>query len=568
MFHQGVGAFIAPLPHCACSSHKLLSSVFYNSSVSHGVPKTLVSTRTRTRQSKIFLHQHPTAVADTPAYDNPLAYRFLERGNTESCVLVGVDVTSTRIAKDTKQTSTRIFDLTSSLDELERLAETAGLTVAATVTQALPMPDPATYIRSGKVSELRETMSSHDCCTAIFDVELTPGQQRSLEEALSDNHSVVKVIDRTALILEIFAQHAATREGQLQVELALYQYRLPRLTRLWTHLGRQGGSGGVGLRGPGETQLEVDRRLINDRVTKLKEELTLVHAHRSRLRNARRRKSGSPVVALIGYTNAGKSTLLNSMTGASALAADALFATLDPTTRLARLHGLKMSPEVLVTDTVGFVQNLPTQLVAAFRATLEEVVEADVLIHVVDGSVTDEVLMWQMQAVDNVLKDIGAGGKPMMIVVNKVDLLEDERVKEVRQFLFNNWDADVVTVSAKSGIGVDDIGAAVEETLRRAMLQVDVLIPYSRGDLTSAIYRQGCVLSEQFVEEGTRLCVRVPGSLWSRLQEFIVASGEVDSNGTSAGGTSNDASISQTSDERIWSDIAKGRRRAVEADDS
>lgn len=547
-------AFALPLISTAKSRHTHSSVSFLQVPVRHSLTAaTPLSRKVHHVQRQ---HSHAvTAIADTPIFEHPLGYRFVEPDKREPCILVGVEVTSTRITTENGygDAPSRTFSLASSLDELAQLAETAGLSVTATVTQSLPVPDPATYIRSGKVSELRAQLGAHSSCTAIFDVELTPAQQRSLEEALSDGeNNIVKVIDRTALILEIFAQHAATREGQLQVELALYQYRLPRLTRLWTHLGRQSGSGGVGLRGPGETQLEVDRRLINVRVTKLKEELTLVRAHRSRLRNARRRKVGAPVVALIGYTNAGKSTLLNAMTGASVLAANALFATLDPTTRRARVQGLKMSPEILITDTVGFVQNLPTQLVAAFRATLEEVVEADVLVHVVDGSVSDDIMMRQMEAVNNVLEDIGAGDKPTVIVVNKTDLVDDARTGEVRQLLQGNCDMDVVAVSAKRGEGVDGIGAAIEETLKRAMFQVDLVIPYTRGDVIAVIYRQGCVLSEQFLDEGTRLSVRVPGILWGRLREFMVDD-DSDDNIT----TNERASPDGDKDE--WADLAKGR---------
>lgn len=550
------GAFVTPLIGNPNSSQAYSSVSYLRRPICQfvgGAPSILGKALDVRRQSA----RGVVAIADTPTFDHPLGYRFVEPEKREPCVLVGVDVTSTRVITENgnADTPSRIFSLASSLDELAQLTDTAGLSVATTVTQTLPVPDPATYIRSGKVSELRAALRAHGSCTAIFDVELTPAQQRSLEEALSEGDSIVKVIDRTALILEIFAQHAATREGQLQVELALYQYRLPRLTRLWTHLGRQSGSGGVGLRGPGETQLEVDRRLINVRVTKLKEELMLVRAHRSRLRNARRRKVGAPVVALIGYTNAGKSTLLNAMTGASALAANALFATLDPTTRRARLQGLKMSPEILITDTVGFVQNLPTQLVAAFRSTLEEVVEADVLVHVVDGSVPDDIMMWQMEAVNNVLEDIGAGGKPTVIVANKIDLVDETRIEEIRQLLQDDRDVDVVAVSAKRGEAVDDIGAAVEETLRRAMFQVDLVIPYTRGDVIAVIYRHGSVLSEEFLDEGTRLSVRIPGIMWGRVREFMIddendeiASGE---------GVVSDAADGTERDE--WTDLAKGR---------
>lgn len=484
----------------------------------------------------------------TRTTDHPLGHRFTPPSKRQPCVLVGVELTGfTHISSagdddendaGITHTAERIFDMESSLSELEQLAETAGLEVVGIVTQTLSSPNPSTFIRSGKVSELRSTLQSTGSTTALFDFDLTPGQQRALEASLSGssaptpNGTVISVIDRTALILDIFAQHAATREGQLQVELALYQYRLPRLTRLWTHLERQSGAGGVGLRGPGETQLEVDRRLISARVSKLKHELALVRAHRTRLRSGRRRRVGAPVVALIGYTNAGKSTLLNALTGASsALAADALFATLDPTTRRARLPGLNMSPEVLLTDTVGFVQNLPTQLVAAFRATLEEVVDADLLLHVVDASQPRQVVRWQMQAVDAVVDEIGAAGKPTVIALNKVDAVDttsdelDSLKEGIEVDLLNGGnDCEVITVSAEQGTGIEHMGIVIEEALRKALLYVYVDIPYTRGDLIASIYRVGCVLDEEHHDNGTLISARVPGAIWEKLHPFMATS--------------------------------------------
>lgn len=484
----------------------------------------------------------------TQTTDHPLGHRFTPPSKRQPCILVGVELTGVahisspgddgEIDGGSTSTAERIFDMESSLSELEQLAETAGLEVVGIVTQTLSNPNPSTFIRSGKVSELRSTLQSTGSTTALFDFDLTPGQQRTLEASLSGtsaptpNGTVISVIDRTALILDIFAQHAATREGQLQVELALYQYRLPRLTRLWTHLERQSGAGGVGLRGPGETQLEVDRRLISARVSKLKRELALVRAHRTRLRSGRRRRVGAPVVALVGYTNAGKSTLLNALTGASsALAADALFATLDPTTRRARLPGLNMSPEVLLTDTVGFVQNLPTQLVAAFRATLEEVVDADLLLHVVDGSQPRQVVRWQMQAVDAVVEEIGATGKPTVIALNKADAVGstsdelDHLKEEIEIDLLNSGNnSEVIIVSAKQGTGIEHMGIVIEEALRKALLYVYVDIPYTRGDLIASIYRVGCVLDEEHHNNGTLISARVPGAMWEKLQPFMATS--------------------------------------------
>lgn len=474
----------------------------------------------------------------------------------ELCVLVGVDITTRKAASDA-----RIFSLKESLDELGRLADTAGMEVVGIVTQQLSTPSSATYIGTGKVIEVRQEMEAVGCCTCIFDVELSPAQQRTLENEFGGEARGIKVLDRTALILDIFAQHAATKEGQLQVELALYQYRLPRLTRMWTHLERQSGAGGVGLRGPGETQLESDRRMINTRINKLKKDLDLVRAHRTRQRSARRRNVGLPVVALIGYTNAGKSTLLNSITGAKALAADALFATLDPTTRRASLEGLKLSPEILVTDTVGFVQNLPTQLVAAFRATLEEVVDADVLVHVVDGSLDDEVMKWQMEAVEGVLKEIGASGKPMMVVVNKIDMVGQERGVEVVESIEQNIGLRCVAVSAKCGSGMEDVGILVDEVLRDILLSVEAIIPYSRGDLVAAVYSQGCVDGEDFTEQGTHIVARVPPELCNKLRKYFVKSalvedGDLDPDGVPVEEVYEAVGLSE---EEKWTDLAKKR---------
>ena len=464
----------------------------------------------------------------------------------ELCVLVGVDIT-------TRSNSNRLFSLQDSLEELAQLAETAGMTVVDTITQSLSAPHSGTYIGTGKVHEVHQAMKALDCCTCIFDVELSPAQQRTLEVQFGGEKEGIKVLDRTALILDIFAQHAATKEGQLQVELALYQYRLPRLTRMWTHLERQSGAGGVGLRGPGETQLEVDRRLINVRISKLQRDLELVRAHRHRQRAARRRKVGLPVVALIGYTNAGKSTLLNALTGANALTANALFATLDPTTRKATLDGLKWSPEILLTDTVGFVQNLPTQLVAAFRGTLEEVVDADLLLHVVDASADEMLLNWQMMAVEQLLDEIGAGGKPVVVVLNKTDRLSSEETAEVMERVIERTGAECVPVSAKTGEGLDDVGVVVDEALRAILANVEVIVPYDRGDLISAIYSQGSVVGEDYVAEGTKIVAKVPGGLRNRLMPFFV---------------DDDMEAVEERQARMeWKDLAKGRHECREVRD-
>ena len=307
-----------------------------------------------------------------------------------------------------------LLTVADSLDELEQLARTAGVSVVGRTSQRLEAINPATYVGSGKVEEIKALRQGLGLDLVIFDDELSPAQLRNLEDALE-----IQVLDRTALILDIFARHARTREGALQVELAQYSYRLPRLTHQWTHLSRQT-VGGVGLRGPGETQLEIDRREISRRMGYLKRELDHVRQQRAQQRR-RRRRAGIPVVAIVGYTNAGKSTLLNRLAGADVQVADMLFATLDPTTRKVSLASGK---EVLFTDTVGFIQKLPTQLVAAFRATLEEVEEADVLLHVAD--ISDRNLQSKVEAVNQVLREIGAADKPTVVALNKVDLVDPE----------------------------------------------------------------------------------------------------------------------------------------------
>src|SRR2546425_2810192 len=313
-------------------------------------------------------------------------------------ILVGVDMPGAN------------WPVAESLDELELLAATAGVACADRVTQHLARPHPGTLLGSGKVEEIAELARYHNCDAVIFDLELTPGQHRTLEGALE-----AQVLDRTALILIIFAQRARTREGRLQVELAQIEYDLPRLARQWGHFSRQKGS--VQQRGEGEKQIEVDRRLLRRQKDQLLEELEHVRTHRQ-LHRERRKSAGAPVVSLVGYTNAGKSTLLNRLAGADGLAEDRLFATLDPMTRRTRLSG---GQEILLTDTVGVVQRLPTTLVAAFRATLEEVAEADLLVHVVDAS--SPSMNRQVEAVEQVLEEIGAGGRPVVVALNKVDLL-------------------------------------------------------------------------------------------------------------------------------------------------
>ena len=383
------------------------------------------------------------------------------------------------------------------------MARTAGVEVVGRVTQRLERPNPATFVGSGKVEELVDQVAATAADVVIFDEELSPRHQRELEKALGEN---VKLLDRTALILDIFAQHAHTREGTLQVELAQYEYRLPRLTRAWTHLARQtggragGATGGVGVRGPGETQLETDRRVVSRRIAQLKRELEKVRAHRGRHR-AQRRREGIPVISIVGYTNAGKSTLLNALASADVLVQDKLFATLDPTTRRVELPGGRT---VLFTDTVGFIQKLPTHLVAAFRATLEETTEANMLLHVLD--VTHPQAVRQAQAVLETLEDIGAAGKPMITALNKVDRLADPG--ELPQFA----DAlpNSIPISAMRGYNLDRLLAAVEELLESDFVPVEMLIPFERSDLVRLIHERGSVEREKHTARGTRIVARVP----------------------------------------------------------
>lgn len=401
-----------------------------------------------------------------------------------------------------------LFGVHDSLDELEQLARTVAVEVVGRDHQRLKAINPATYIGSGKLEEVRALRDEIGFNLLIFDEELSAAQLRNLEGALN-----IKILDRTALILDIFAMHARTREGALQVELAQYAYRLPRLTRQWTHLSRQG-VGGVGLRGPGETQLEVDRREIGRRMARLRDELEKVRRQRA-LHRRRRRRKGMAVVGIVGYTNAGKSTLLNCISGADVLVEDLLFATLDPTTRRASLPSGK---EVLFTDTVGFIQKLPTQLVSAFRATLEEIHEADVLVHVVD--VSDKNLLLKVAAVEEVLRQIEAHDKPAVIALNKVDLVDPEsdltskreRFSMRRDLMAQLLDhcEHVVTISARQGVGIEELLAAIEQILVEQMVEVDVTLPYAAGDLLNLWHKQGVVEEQEYNQAGIRVRGRLP----------------------------------------------------------
>jgi GTP-binding protein HflX len=399
-------------------------------------------------------------------------------------------------------------DADNSLRELAALAETAGSQVLEGLVQRRDRPDPATYIGSGKARELREIVVSSGADTVICDGELTPGQLRQLEDVVK-----VKVVDRTWLILDIFAQHAKSREGKAQVSLAQMQYLLPRLRGWGESLSRQAGgraggaTGGVGTRGPGETKIETDRRRIRDQMTKLRRELRQMETGRRTQRKARRRHD-VPSVAIAGYTNAGKSSLLNRLTGADVLVENALFATLDPTVR--RTHTSDGRVYTLA-DTVGFVRHLPHQLVDAFRSTLEEVADADLIVHVVDGSHADPD--GQIDAVRTVLAEIGAIDVPELVVVNKVDLADELTLARLRR-----REPSLVAVSAKTGVGLDALRAAIEAALPHPEIEVDVVVPYDRGALVARAHQEGEVLSTEHLEEGTHLVARVHPDLAAALQ--------------------------------------------------
>ncbi|HQZ21635.1 MAG TPA: GTPase HflX [Thermoflexales bacterium] len=415
------------------------------------------------------------------------------------------------------------LSLDASMDELELLCKTAGLEVVGRTTQNLDSPNPNTFIGPGKVEELITWRDATDFDVVVFDDELSPRHQRELEEMLGDK---TQVLDRTGLILDIFAQHASTREGALQVELALYEYRLPRLTRQWTHLSRQGGggagrsgSGGVGLRGPGETQLEIDRRRIGERISKLKRDLEDVRAQRAQHRK-QRKKNEAPVVAIVGYTNAGKSTLLNAIAKADVLAEDKLFATLDPTTRRVRLP---RGHNVLFTDTVGFIQKLPTQLVAAFRATLEEIVEADALLHVVD--ITHPNAVEQFETVMETLKELGAGDRQMVVALNKMDKFGAAEWGTLAQTLPGLM-SEGVPVSAMNKTGLTDLLSEVEATLFERLIPIRVRLPYKAGDLMALLRREGAVELEVPEERSVLITGRIPGRLMDIFAGYVAKADE------------------------------------------
>jgi GTP-binding protein HflX len=395
-----------------------------------------------------------------------------------------------------------------SLDELRELATSAGAEVVDTATQKRGRPDPATFIGSGKVGELAARCKASGANVVIFDDDLTPAQGRNLAEVLG---AEVKVIDRTELILDIFAQRARTREGKIQVELAQLQYMLPRLTGLWTHLSRQNGA--IGTRGPGETQLEVDQRRVQEKITRLKRDLGEVRKNR-RIERSGRQRMHWPVVSLVGYTNTGKSTLLNALTGAEVLAQDKLFATLDPTTRKVRLPN---NQNILLTDTVGFLRKLPHQLVEAFNATLEEVTEADLLLHVVD--VSHPQAREQIKAVDVVLKEIGAGDKPMVIALNKMDRLEED--SPTWEFFRREW-PNAVAVSAKHSQNLGSLLDEIGNRLADRRVTVTLAIPHHRAKTIALVYRSGFVTARQEDEGKVILEAQIPKVLAGELSPYVV----------------------------------------------
>ena len=396
-----------------------------------------------------------------------------------------------------------------SLRELAALAETAGAQVLDGLLQRRNLPDPATYLGKGKAQELRDLARSLGADTVIANSELAPSQRRALEDIVK-----IKVIDRTAIILDIFAQHAKSKEGKAQVELAQLEYLLPRLRGWGESMSRQAGgqaAGGVGIgsRGPGETKIELDRRRINTRMAKLRREIAAMKASRDTKR-AKREKSRIPQVAIAGYTNAGKSSLLNRLTRAGVLVENALFATLDPTVRR---HETPDGREYTISDTVGFVSNLPHQLVEAFRSTLEEIAAADLIVHVVDA--TDPNPMGQIETVRGVIADVDASAIRELIVFNKCDLVDQAREVELRGLV-----PGALLVSAKSGLGIGDLEAVIADSLPKPDIEFYGVIPYSRGDLVSRFHLAGKVEELEYLEEGTRVKGLVPADLAAELEQF------------------------------------------------
>jgi GTP-binding protein HflX len=397
-----------------------------------------------------------------------------------------------------------VKDAENSMEELAALAETAGSKVLDALIQRRDKPDPATFIGSGKVSELKAIVKSTGADTVVCDGELSPSQLRNLEDKVK-----VKVVDRTALILDIFAQHAKSKEGKAQVELAQMSYMLPRLRGWGDSLSRQ--AGGIGGRGPGETKIEVDRRRIRDKMSKLRREIGDMKVARDTKRQERKRNS-IPSVAIAGYTNAGKSSLLNRLTNAGVLVQNALFATLDPTVRRSETSDGRT---YTLTDTVGFVKHLPHDLIDAFKSTLEEVSGADVIVHVVDGSHGDP--LGQIKAVRGVIADVGGAKIPEIIALNKADIADPQVIAQV---LIQEPDAYLISVH--SGVGIEKLIRAIESSLPRPRIEIRTVLPYDRGDLVSQIHEHGEILSQEYLPEGTSLHAMVDGSLAHALEKYSV----------------------------------------------
>jgi GTP-binding protein HflX len=397
------------------------------------------------------------------------------------------------------------------LGELRELLRTAGVAVAGELTQRRAAPDPDRYFGKGKLSELKAAIKASDANLVACDDELMPRQERNLEEAVG-----VPVIDRTAIILDIFADHAQSAEGNLQVELAQLEYNLARMRGLWTHLERLGG--GIGTRGPGESQIETDRRLARDRIAALRRRLERTKAGRQTMR-AERERAHLPTVALAGYTNAGKSTLLNAITGATVGVQDRLFHTLDPTTRTFEISGRRY----LLTDTVGFIRKLPHQLVDAFAATLEEALEAELILHVADASAPEEELIEQLDAVDEVLAEIGAAERPRLLALNKVDLLDDARRREL-SFRHRN----AVQISAATGEGLDALAEAIEARFLSTLRPMELLVPYEEGGRLSELHDLAGEMEREDTPEGAHIRARVPAGVAARFERFSVNGTEPD----------------------------------------
>ena len=393
-------------------------------------------------------------------------------------------------------------DAENSLKELAALAETAGSQVMDGLIQRRDKADPATFIGSGKVLELRQAVINTGADTVVCDGELSPAQLRNLEQKAK-----VKVIDRTALILDIFAQHAKSREGKAQVELAQMTYLLPRLRGWGDSLSRQ--AGGIGGRGPGETKIETDRRRINDKMAKLRREIKEMKVSRDTKRQERR-KNNIPSVSIAGYTNAGKSSLMNRLTGAGVLVENALFATLDPTVRKVTTEDGRI---YTLSDTVGFVRHLPHQLIEAFKSTLEEVSGSDLIVHVVDGSHPDP--KEQIRAVREVINEIGGGDIPEIIAVNKADMAPPETIMQLLREEPNSY-----AFSARTGFGVETLLKAIESSLPRPRVEINTVIPFNRGDLVSAIHERGEILSEEYLPEGTQIHALVDGAIAKALERL------------------------------------------------